>query len=115
MGLRQLTRRVAGREGALRVPFDLEPFLTVDVLLLGGGAAVLIDDLVPRGPRQERDQILLLVQVVRTRPDLVEEAPPYALKEVERIEPGPQQPRQLAADDQADLGLVAGQQLAGGF
>src|SRR5438105_1176557 len=103
MGLRQLTRRVAGGEAALLVPCDLQPFFPVDVLLLGGGAAVLIDDLVSRGPRQERDQVLLLVQVGRTRPDLLEETSPYALEKVERIEPCPQQPGQLAADDQADL------------
>ena len=45
-------------------------------------------------------------------PDPAEEAPPDALEEVERVEPRPQQPGQLPADDQPDLGLVPRQQLA---
>src|SRR5262249_3941426 len=43
-----------------------------------------------------------------------EEARPDALQEVERVEPRPQELGELAAHDEADLGLVAGEQLMGG-
>src|SRR5208337_2604869 len=68
-------------------------------------------DLVPRGPGQERDQVLLLVQVVRLRLDPVKEAPPDTLEEVDRVEPRPEETRELAADDQADLRLVTAEKL----
>ena len=95
MRLCQLAGRIAGGEAFIAFPSQLQPFLPLDILLLGGGPAVLIDDFIPRGPRQERDQVLLVVQVDGTGADPVEEAPPHALEEVERIEPRPQQPGQL--------------------
>ena len=52
-----------------------------------------------------------VLELRRARPHPPEEAPPDALEEVERVEPRPQQPGQLPADDQPDLRLVAGQQL----
>src|SRR5271165_6032472 len=48
---------------------------------------VFIDDLVPRGPGQKRNQVLLLIQVVRFRLDPVKETPPDTLQEVGRVEP----------------------------
>src|SRR5262249_38262229 len=50
----------------------------------------------------------------RPHPGPAEEAAPDALEEVERVEPRPQQPRQLPPHHQAHLGLVPGQQLARG-
>src|SRR5262249_6840839 len=55
-----------------------------------------------------------VVESLRAGAQAAEEGRPDALEEVERVEPRPQQPGELAADDQADLGLVAGEQLAGG-
>ena len=44
----------------------------------------------------------------------MEQAPPTAREDVDRGEPRPEHPRQLAADDQADLSLVSRQEVAGG-
>jgi hypothetical protein len=90
MGLGELARCIAPGKTVFLVTMGLERFLSLQVLLLGRRSAIFIDDFVPRCPREKCEQILFLVEVVGTGPDLEEKAPPHALKEVERIEPRPQ-------------------------
>ena len=48
-----------------------------------------------------------VVKLGGTGPNPAEKTSPNALKKIERIEPRAQKPRQLSADDKANLGLVA--------
>src|SRR5262249_40948814 len=86
--------------------------LAMHVMLAAGRPSVLIDHFILRSPRQECDKVTRVFEFRRRGPHPPEEAPPDALQEVQRIEPGPQQPWQLTTHHQADLGLVPAQQLA---
>src|SRR5207253_3052973 len=77
-----------------------------------GRSPVFVDYLILRSPRQERDKVPRVFEFRRCAPHPAEEAPPHALQEVERIEPRPEQPRQLSPHDQPDLGFEPAQQLA---
>ena len=115
-GLGDLARRVeVGGELAGMVAVPPDRLLAVHVLLAAGGPAILVDDLVLRRPRQEGDQMPRILEFGRSGPDFAEEAPPDALEEVERVEPRPQEPGQLPAHHQADLGLVPLQELTRGL
>src|SRR5579864_4678156 len=84
--------------------------LTVHVMFLAGGAAILVDYLILRSPGQKGDKMPRVFKVGRTCTDALKEASPDALEEVERVKTGTQQPGKLAAHDQAHLGLIAGEQ-----
>ena len=79
---------------------------------LAAGLAELVDHLVLRGPCQERDKVPAIFEFRRHGADPVEEAPPDALEKVDRVKSRPEHPRQLAADHQADLSLIAREEFA---
>src|SRR5271154_6886696 len=93
---------------------DPERFLAVYVVLATGGAAIFINYLILRSPSQKGDKMPRILEFGRRGPHAAEEAPPDTLEEIERVEARPEQPGQLTAHHQADLGLVALQKLARG-
>lgn len=64
--------------------------------------------------REKTDEEPRVLEPFRAGAQAAEEGRPDALEEVDGVEPRPQQPGQLAPDDQANLRLVAGEQLARG-
>jgi hypothetical protein len=88
--------------------------LAVHIVLLAGGAAIFVNYFILRSPSQKGDKMPRILEIMRARAHSLEEAAPHALEKIERVKPRPQEARKLAADDQAHLSFVTGQQLARG-